>query len=138
MVYVLNVLSEVAPDWVRAYVPVEWVERYGQRLEHERLPKQAEERKHYANQVGADGWTLLHALEAPSTADWLKTLPAVMTLRTIWEQQFEPIEQGGQWRTEPALPAAELINSPYDLDARKGREKVHLVGRLQSSLYPDL
>jgi transposase len=123
MVYVLNVLSEVAPDWVRAYVPVEWVERYGQRLEHERLPKQEEERKHYANQVGADGWTLLHALEAPSTADWLKTLPAVMTLRTIWEQQFEPIEQGGQWRTEPALPAAELINSPYDLDARYGKKR---------------
>jgi transposase len=37
MVYVLNVLAEVAPEWVRAYVPAEWVERYGQRLEHERL-----------------------------------------------------------------------------------------------------
>src|SRR5437870_13591978 len=33
MVYVLNVLSEVAPEWVRAYVPPEWVERYGERLE---------------------------------------------------------------------------------------------------------
>src|SRR6266571_3608948 len=39
LVYVLNVLSEVAPDWVRAHVPVEWVERYGERLEHERLLK---------------------------------------------------------------------------------------------------
>ena len=39
MVYVLNVLSEVAPEWVRAYVPAEWVERYGERLEHERLLK---------------------------------------------------------------------------------------------------
>ena len=38
MVYALNVLSEVAPEWVRAHVPVEWVERYGERLEHERLP----------------------------------------------------------------------------------------------------
>ncbi|GHO47653.1 transposase [Ktedonospora formicarum] len=28
MEYVLNVLAEVAPEWVRAYVPVEWVERY--------------------------------------------------------------------------------------------------------------
>ena len=37
MVYVLHVLSEVAPDWVLAHVPVEWVERYGERLEHERL-----------------------------------------------------------------------------------------------------
>lgn len=69
MVYVLNVLSEVAPEWVRAYVPVEWVERYGERLEHERLPEGEEKRKQYANQVGTDGWTLLHALDAASTAD---------------------------------------------------------------------
>jgi transposase len=39
MVYVLNVLWEVAPDWVLAHVPVEWVARYGQRLYHERLLK---------------------------------------------------------------------------------------------------
>jgi transposase len=123
MVYVLNVLSEVAPEWVRAYVPIAWVERYGERLEHERLPQGEEERRDYANQVGADGWTLLQALDASSTADWLKTLPAVTTLRTIWEQQFEPQEKGGQWRVEPALPAGQLINSPYDLDARYGKKR---------------
>jgi len=94
MVYVLNVLAEVAPEWVRAYVPTEWVERYGERLSHERLPKEEEERKQYANQVGKDGWALLEALDAASTAAWLKSLPAVMTLRTIWQQQFEPLEQG--------------------------------------------
>lgn len=82
MVYVVHVLSEVAPEWVRAYAPPEWVERYRERLEQERLPKEEEERKQYANQVGADGWTLLDALDAASTADWLKTLPAIMTLRT--------------------------------------------------------
>jgi hypothetical protein len=79
MVYVLNVLSEVSPEWVRASVPAEWVERYGERLEHERLPKEEEERKHYANQVGADGCVLLQALDAASTADWMKTLPAITT-----------------------------------------------------------
>ncbi|HEX9134750.1 MAG TPA: IS1182 family transposase [Ktedonobacteraceae bacterium] len=126
MVYVLNVLSEVAPEWVRAYVPAAWVERYGERLEHEHLPKEEEERKRYANQVGADGWVLLHALDASSTADWMKTLPAVTTLRCIWEQQFEPLDQGGQWRIEPALPAAQLINSPYDLDARYGKKRTTL------------
>jgi transposase len=123
MVYVLNVLSEVAPEWILAHVPVAWVERYGERLEHERLPKEEEERKQYAHQVGADGWMLLDALESPATSDWMKTLPAITTLRTIWEQQFEPREQGGQWRTEPALPAAQLINSPYDLDARYGKKR---------------
>ncbi len=123
MVYVLNVLSEVAPDWILTHVPAEWVERYGKRLEHERLPKEEEERKQYANQVGADGWMLLDALDAPATPDWLKTLPAIITLRTMWEQQFEPREQGGRWRQEPALPATQLINSPYDLDARNGKKR---------------
>lgn len=31
MAYVLNVLSEVAPDWICSQVPVEWVKRYGQK-----------------------------------------------------------------------------------------------------------
>ncbi len=62
-------------------------------------------------------------LVAPATPDWMKTLPAITTLHTIWEQQFEPREQGGRWRPEPALPAAQLINSPYDLDARNGKKR---------------
>jgi transposase len=123
MVSVLNVLSEVAPEWVRAHVPSEWVERYGERLEHERLPKADEERKQYANQVGTDGWSLLAALDAIATPDWMKTLPAITTLRTMWEQQFEPLDHGGRWRLEPALPAAQLITSPYDLDARNGKKR---------------
>src|SRR5258707_4708786 len=94
MVYVLNVLSEVAPDWIRAHVPVEWVERYGQRLEEERLPKEEQDRTQYANQVGADGWMLLDALQAPCAPDSMKTLPAVTTLRTLSEPQVEAREQG--------------------------------------------
>jgi hypothetical protein len=99
------------------------VERYGQRLEEERLPKEEQERQQYANQVGTDGWMLLDALQAPCTPEWMKTLPAVTTLRSIWEQQFEPFDQGGRWRQEPALPAAQLITSPYDLDARNGKKR---------------
>jgi hypothetical protein len=75
---------EIAPDWVRAHVPVEWVERYGERLYHEREPVEEEERKQYANQVGTDGWMRLSALDALATPDWMKTLPAITTLRTKW------------------------------------------------------
>ena len=114
---------EVAPEWILAHVPAEWVERYGKRLEEERLPKEEQERRQYANQVGADGWMLLDALETADTPEWMKALPAITTLRSIWEQQFEAQEQGGQWRAEPALPAAQLINSPYDLDARNGKKR---------------
>jgi transposase len=123
MVSVLNVLSEVAPEWVLTHVPAEWVERYGKRLEEERLPKEGPERQQDANQVGADGWMLLQALQAAHTPEWMKTLPAVSTLQSIWEQPFEPFEQGGRWRQEPLLPAAQLITSPYDLDARNGKKR---------------
>jgi transposase len=87
------------------------------------LPKEEQERKQYANQVGTDGWKLLEALQALSTPDWMKALPAVSTLRIIWEQQFEPLDQGGRWRQEQVLPAAQLITSPYDLDARNGKKR---------------
>lgn len=123
LIYVLNVLAEVAPDWVRTHIPANWVERYGERLEHERLPKAEDERQRYANHVGADGWLLLDLLHAPSTPAWLHTLPAIATLRRIWDQQFEAREHGGQWRKEPNLPAAEMLNSPYDLDARYGQKR---------------
>jgi transposase len=123
MVYVLNVLSEVVPEWIRTCIPTEWAERYGQRLEEEHLPKEEQERLQYANQVGADGWRLMDALQAPHTPDWVKTLPAVTTLRIMWEQPFEARGQGGQWRKEPALPAAQLLASPYDLDARNGKKR---------------
>jgi transposase len=126
MVYVLNVLSEVAPEWVCASVPADWVERYGERLEHERLPQDEQERQEYANQVGADGWALLGALQGPPTPDWLKSLPAITTLRQIWEEQFEPLEQGGGWRAEPALPVGQLINSPYDPQARYAKKRTTL------------
>ncbi len=67
--------SPVAPDWIRAHVPVEWVVRYGQRLEEERLPKEEQERKQYANQVGTDGWILLDALQASCTLEWMRNTP---------------------------------------------------------------
>jgi len=85
MVYVLNVLSEVAPDWVRTHVPVEWVERYGQRLEHERLLKA---RKKSASSTPikwepmAGCCSMRSRLLTPRTLS--KTLPAVTTLRTKW------------------------------------------------------
>lgn len=138
MVYVLNVLAEVAPDWVCAHVPTEWVERYGERLEHERLPQGEEERKQYANQVGADGWALLAALDGPTTPDWLKTLPAITTLRQIWAQQFAPFEQGGGWQVEPALPAGQLINSPYDPEARYAKKRSTLWVGYTRPFHPNL
>jgi transposase len=90
--HALNVLAEVAPQWLRAHAQVEWVERYAHRVEEYRLPSGKTERERYANQVGADGWQLLDALDAPATPAWLRALPAVQTLRRVWAQQYHPRE----------------------------------------------
>jgi transposase len=88
--HALTVLADVAPDWLRAQaLPQEWVERYGRRVEEYRLPKSQAERQQcqqYANVVGADGWRLLDALEAPGTPAWLREVPAVQTLHRVWRQ----------------------------------------------------
>jgi len=79
----LNSLAAVVPDWVRAFVPVEWSERYGARIEDFRMPKEASKRHALAEQTGADGWALLTAAYASSAPPWLREIPAVEVLRRV-------------------------------------------------------
>ncbi len=136
--HALNVLAEVAPDWLRAHVQPEWVERYAHRVEEYRLPSGKAERERYANEVGADGWRLLDALDAAATPSWLRELPAAQTLRRVWAQQYHPREPraarrpsskqddepDGHWRAKADLPPSNrLQSSPYDPDARYGKKR---------------
>jgi transposase len=144
--HVLNVLAEVAPDWLGAQeLPAEWGERYGRRLEEYRLPKGAAEREQYANEVGVDGWRILEGLEQAGTPSWLRDLPAVVTLRQVWAQQYHPRHptdpetdpegerrkgRAGTWRQKEELPpSSQIQNSPYDPQARYGKKReIHWVG----------
>jgi len=147
--HTLNVLAEVAPDWLLVHVQPEWVKRSARRVEEYRLPSTKTEREQYANQVGADGWPLLDAVDGVSTPSWLCELPAVPTLRRGWVQQYHPrqpralrtarrpaskpdaksgdapdAEPDGHWRVKAELaPSHQLQNSPYDPDARYGKKR---------------
>lgn len=125
--HALNVLAEVAPDWLQAYVSQthpEWVERYSRRIEEYRLPPGTAARQASAETMGADGWELLAALEAPAAPAWLGELPAVQSVRRVWAQQYHPREVGGHWRqAEEFPPAGQVQNSPYDPDARYGKKR---------------
>lgn len=66
----------------------------------------------YANQVGADGWMLLDALQAPCTPDWLKTLPAVTTLHTMWEQQAGSTGTRGAMEERACSPSGATPSLP--------------------------
>jgi transposase len=116
--HTLNVLAVAAPDWLRGWVPPAWFDRYGQRLQDYRLPKGKAERDALAAQIGADGRALLGRLDDPTAPAGLSQLLAVQVLRRVWLQQYyadEPV----CWRAATDLPpAAVLISTPYDAEAR--------------------
>jgi transposase len=123
--HALNSLAVVAPEWLRAHSPAEWLDRYGRRFDDSRLPAGQAERQAYACHVGVDGHALLaavYALEAPA---WLREVPAVETLRRVWVQQF--YQEGDQirWRTEAEgiPPSRSFLSSPHDTEARYAKKR---------------
>lgn len=120
----LNLLATVDPEWVGANVPAQWVDRYGRRAEEYRLPTGEKEREAYAEIVGGDGNTLLDALWSADSPVWLRSVPAVETLRRVWVQDFVTSEGRVRWRQTDNVPPSSLrINSPYDIEARYARKR---------------
>jgi transposase len=136
MRHALNSLAVVAPEWLQAHSRAEWVERYGRRVEDYHLPAGKEERRTYAEAIGADGEALLSAIYGQQSPAWLREVPAVETLRRVWVQQFYAESGKLCWREEKEgiPPSAVFISSPYDGDARYAKKnttswvgyKVHL------------
>ncbi len=129
----LNALATAAPEWLGGWAPPEWYERYGPRVEEYRLPRGDAERKTLAQRIGADGFRLLAELEAEGAPAGLSGLEAVGTLRRVWAEQYHrPAEPGGTARLRDKKeipPAAEMVQSPYDTEARYSwKREVNWVG----------
>src|SRR5215207_52027 len=84
----LDDVAAGAPDWLRAVARPVWFERYGRRVEDYRLPKSREAREALALVVGADGFILLDALDAPSAPAAARELAMVQTLRDVWRVHY--------------------------------------------------
>jgi transposase len=124
--HALNTLATVAPDWLRAWVPPAWFDRYARRFEDYRLPDGKAERYALAGEGGADGRFLLGRLYAAAAPAWLREVPAVQILRRVWLQQFHAAlpDAPVRWRAAEDLPPAPLlIGSPYDPDARWSKKR---------------
>ena len=109
----LNTLATVAPDWLRAWVPSVWFDRYSRRFEEYRLPPSKPARYALAEQIGADGYQLLLAIYNVTAPRWLHEVPAVQILRRVWVQQFYAAvpDHPVRWRTADDLPPAPLLIS---------------------------
>jgi len=124
MRHALNVLAEVAPEWLLTHMEPAWAERYEKRFSDFRLPKEATERVALAETIGADGRILFERICAEQDLPWFKDLDAIQTLRHIWLQHYHASPQGAPWRADNELaPSALLLTSPYDVDARFSRKR---------------
>src|SRR4051794_33520913 len=115
----LDDLAAAAPDWLRGVARPVWFERYGRRVEDYRLPKRREEREALAIEIGADGFLLLDALNAPEAPTEARAVPMVETLRDVWQVHYACNDDGRpRWKAGKELPpVGERPQSPYDPQA---------------------
>jgi len=115
----LNHLATVVPEWLRSRVPGEWYDRYGNPFDEYRMPKTEAALIELAEQIGRDGRQVLVQVESETDLPWLSELPALITLRCVWQQQYDWQEPVIHWRHKDDLPpSAETICTPYDPQAR--------------------
>jgi transposase len=141
--HALNGLAVVLPTWLTAQVTPDWFDLYGTRFEQYRLPQELAEQQALAERIGRDGQHLLAALDDPATPGYLREIPAIQTLRQVWEQQFLITDGQIHQRTGDQMPrSAQLISSPYDDEARFSQKrqtkwvgyKVHLTETCDETL----
>jgi hypothetical protein len=122
--HALNCLAIVAPDWLRTHSQPEWVERDEARMEDARTPLGEEARQAFAEVIGVDGTSLLHAIYDAAAPAFLREIPAVEILRQVWVQNYARIEGKVSWRScENIPPAARYIGSPYDIEAHYSKKR---------------
>jgi transposase len=125
--HALNVLATVAPGWLKPLVPPEWFERYAERIEDYRLPKDKGDRAALSATIGEDGYALLASIEQAATQPawaWLTDLPAVRILKQTWAQQYRQVDGHAQRLTpQEMVPVSQWCRSPYDPEVRYGRKR---------------
>ena len=124
----LEALAAADPQWLMSWMNPEWQRRYGARVDAYRLPSERAERDRLARQIAGDGYCLLEAVHAPAAPGWLREIPAVSVLRTVWIQQFTRTLADGvdevDWRGAQDLPPGRaLVASPYDPEARYSHKR---------------
>ena len=121
----LDTIATVASAWIQEWVSPDWFERYNQPVSDYRLPQKQSKRDALTVQIGEDGLALLNTVYFdPNSPDYLRELEAIEILRQVWLQQYVLIDDVLRFRERKEMPAtAELLQSPFDLDARFSRKR---------------
>ncbi len=119
----LDAVASQEPEWVQAHLHPEWFERSVHRFELARFPKAETQRQLLREQVGTDVAQLLACIDAETTPQAVRSLPAVTLLRQVFAQQYEWQGQQIRWRDGPAVSNEDRVVSPYDPEARRSRKR---------------
>ncbi len=122
----LNIIAIADPEWLRAWVPKNWFERYSSRVEESRLVKGKQARVAYLEQVGQDGFELLQRIYTTTSHSYLADLPIINILRQVWLHHFWLDEGRVTYREAKDLsPAKARLSSPYDSEAEFGKKNIY-------------
>jgi transposase len=126
----LEDMATVAPAWMQRWVPPQWIERYGRRIEEGRLPKGVAARQEYAEQVGADGASLLARVQQADVPEVVSELASVRAVGIVWQQQYAQQDGRVRLRNKDDLPPnAQRHDSPYDPEVRYSTKRdLHWIG----------
>ena len=108
---------------MQAHLHPEWFERYVHRFELARFPKAETQRQLLREQVGTDVAQLLACIDAETTPQAVRSLPAVTLLRQVFAQHYERQGQQIRWRDGPVVRNEDRVVSPYDPEARSSRKR---------------
>ena len=110
---VLNVLTATSLKCLREHADPERFERYGQRIEDQRLPQGKEARKEYLKTVGADDKRFLVKIDAPYALQSLNELAEVEILRNSESSSTSrSTERSGFLTQKRCLKPPTASNSP--------------------------
>ena len=105
----LEVLSAVAPEWLRTITPAHWYKRYERSVNNHPVSCRVSTQQLMAQELGRDVIYLLEAIDRLEDRE-INQLPEIIHLRDVWRQQFTYQLGQPQWRKESCMPCNTEIN----------------------------
>src|SRR5438876_1919088 len=96
----LNLLSTVDPSWIAASVDPSWFLKYARRFGYPRETLSKDQIEASVEDIGRDGMVLLEKVWREDSPSYLRSLPAIETLRKCWIAQFWTDDGILRWRHE--------------------------------------
>lgn len=117
----LRSIKAMAPAWYEQTIPKVFDQAYVERQSDWRLSK--EEVAVEMHKAGGDGFWLLDRLDHDAPQNVL-ALSEVVTLRTVWKQQFERLEDSNKVVVrQPPIKGKEIIQSPHETEVRWAKKR---------------